>query len=118
VAGSVVYVAATGEGKTCLGQGASLDHPVGWEDGKTQAQVSSGSTEELWNAAGTAGHFGLVGVSAYRLNMVVAAGAPEPMPVIGAPGHPCPAQAAILTTRSPSAKVHRARYTETVSAAT
>ena len=78
VAGSFVYVAATGEGKTCLGQGVSLDYRPEWEKAKTQAQASSGPTEELWNAAGIAGRFGLAGVAAYRLNVVVVAGNPSP----------------------------------------
>ncbi len=78
LAGSVVYVAASDEEKTCRGHGVSFDDPAGWEEGKTQAQASSGPTDELWNAAVTAGHPDLVAVTAYRLNVPVTADNPSP----------------------------------------
>jgi hypothetical protein len=78
LAGSVVYVAASDEEKTCRGHGVSFDDPAGWEEGKTQAQASSGPTDELWNAAVTAGHPDLVAVTAYRLNVPVRADNPSP----------------------------------------
>jgi uncharacterized RDD family membrane protein YckC len=78
LAGSAVYVAASGEEKTCRGHGVSFDDPAGWEEGKTQTQASSGPTDELWNAAVTAGHPDLVAVTAYRLNVPVTADNPSP----------------------------------------
>ena len=78
LAGSVVYVAASDEEKTCRGHGVSFDDPAGWEEGKTQARASSGPTDELWNAAVTAGHPDLVAVTAYRLNVPVTADNPSP----------------------------------------
>jgi uncharacterized RDD family membrane protein YckC len=78
LAGSVVYVAASDEEKTCRGHGVSFDDPAGWEEGKTQAQASSGPTDELWNAAVTPGHPDLVAVTAYRLNVPVTADNPSP----------------------------------------
>jgi len=78
LAGSVVYVAASDEEKTCRGHGVSFDYLAGWEEGKTQARASSGPTDELWNAAVTAGHPDLVAVTAYRLNVPVTADNPSP----------------------------------------
>jgi hypothetical protein len=78
LAGSVVYVAASDEEKTCRGHGVSFDDPAGWEEGKTQTQASSGPTDELWNAAVPPGHPDLVAVTAYRLNVPVTADNPSP----------------------------------------
>jgi uncharacterized RDD family membrane protein YckC len=78
LAGSVVYVAASDEEKTCRGHGVSLGYLAGWEEGKTQAQASSGHTVELWKATVTADHLDLVAVTAYRLNVPVTADNPSP----------------------------------------
>jgi uncharacterized RDD family membrane protein YckC len=77
LAGSVVYVAVVEEeAKTCHGHGVSFA-PAGWEEGGTQAQASSGPTDETQNAVVIAGHE-LVALGAYQLNVPIAADNPSP----------------------------------------